>query len=68
MLTTLGVCGIRFFWVATVFPADPTFQNIMLVYPVSLGVTAMLILAAVAVLRPARAADERQAIWGPTPN
>ena len=68
VLTTLGVCGIRFFWVATVFPADPTFQNIMLVYPVSLGVTAMLILAAVAVLRPARAADERQAIWGPTPN
>lgn len=54
VLTTLGVCGIRFFWVGVVFPADPTFQNIMMVYPVSLGVTAALIVAAALVARPSR--------------
>ena len=61
VLTTLGVCGIRFFWVAVLFPANPTFQNIMMVYPVSLGVTALLILLALAVLRPARAAERQEA-------
>ena len=27
-LTTLGVCGIRIFWIAVVFPRNPTFRTI----------------------------------------
>lgn len=65
VLTTLGVCGIRFFWVGAVFPANPTFQNIMMVYPVSLSVTAALIVAAALIARPsktlARRAGEKRA-------
>lgn len=60
-LTTLGVCGIRFFWVGVVFPANPTFQNIMLVYPVSLGVTAALIVGAALIARPAKTLGARAA-------
>ena len=52
-LTTLGVCGSRFYWVLVVFPANPTFATVMLAYPVSLGVTAALITAALIYCRPA---------------
>ena len=51
-LTALGVCGIRFFWVLAVFPANPTFACVMLAYPVSLGVTALLIAGALAYCHP----------------
>ncbi len=37
------VCGSRFFWVFVVFPADPTFGTLMMVYPVSLSITAAVI-------------------------
>ena len=37
-----------------VFPQSMTFQTIMLVYPVSLGATALLILIATLILRPSR--------------
>ena len=54
VLTALGVCGIRFFWIGCVFPTSRTFATIMLVYPISLGVTAFLIFIALMVFRPAR--------------
>ena len=46
LLTTVGVCGTRILWVYTVFSGNRTFQTLMLVYPVSLSVTAVLILFA----------------------
>ena len=46
LLTTIGVCGTRILWVYTVFSGNRTFQTLMLVYPVSLSVTAVLILFA----------------------
>ena len=58
VLTVLGVCGVRMVWVELVFPADPTFANIMLVYPVSLGITCLLVLGALLWCRPARAARQ----------
>ena len=61
VLTTLGVCGVRLLWVQFVFPADPTFANIMLVYPVSLGITCLLILGALLWCRPSRMAGRRAA-------
>ena len=54
VLTALGVCGARFFWVLVVFPASPTFATVMLAYPVSLGLTTLLITAAVLYCRPGR--------------
>lgn len=53
-LTAIGVCGVRFFWVLVVFPANPTFSTVMLAYPVSFGVTTLFIAGAVASCRPAQ--------------
>ena len=60
LLTVLGVCGVRLFWVAAVFPASPTFATIMTAYPVSLGITALLIAGALAFFRPAATAQTQR--------
>ena len=52
VLTTLCVCGTRIFWVEFVFPKHPDFQTLMVIYPISLMLTALLILIALAVCRP----------------
>ena len=54
VLTAISVCGARFFWVLVVFPASPTFPTVMLAYPVSLGLTALLITGALVYCRPAQ--------------
>lgn len=54
VLTMLGVCGVRLSWIYWVFPQSPNFQTIMVVFPISLAVTALLMLAAVLYFRPAR--------------
>lgn len=54
VLTVLGVCGVRVLWVAFVFPVFPTFEMIMYVYPVSLGITAILIVALLMIARPSK--------------
>lgn len=53
ILTTIGVCGIRIFWINFVFPQSPTFTTIMTVYPISLSSTALLIGIALLCFRPA---------------
>lgn len=52
VVTTIGVCGTRFFWIYAIFPKNPTFATIMLVYPISLAVTAGMILILLLVSRP----------------
>lgn len=54
ILTTIGVCGVRILWIQTVFPQSQTFQSIMEAYPISLAVTALLILIAVTYYRPTK--------------
>lgn len=54
VLTMLGVCGVRLSWIYLVFPKNPTFQTIMAVFPISLALTALLMLAAVLFCRPSR--------------
>ena len=54
LLTILGVCGVRFLWVAFVFPVYHDFCTLMYVYPVSMGVTAVLIFAALMWCRPSK--------------
>ena len=53
ILTTLGVCGVRIGWIQFVFPHIQTFQTIMIGYPVSLVVTAFMIVVALIGYRPA---------------
>ena len=63
ILTTIGVCGIRFAWIYIVFQKSQTFQTIMLVYPISLAATAVLIGVALLVYRPSRRL-EKKAVYG----
>ena len=54
LLTMAGVCGTRIVWIAAVFPQHRTFQTVMTVYPISLGVTAALVAVALAIYRPSK--------------
>lgn len=53
ILTTIGVCGTRIGWVYAVFPKDRTFHTLLLAYPASLSITAVLILIALLIYHPA---------------
>ena len=59
VLTVLGVCGVRLLWVAFVFARSRTFQTVMYAYPVSLGITCLLLVAALALFRPAATAGKK---------
>lgn len=52
MLTIIGVCGVRIFWIFAVFPQHKTFTTIMTAYPISLATTAVLIFIATMFYRP----------------
>ena len=54
LLTILGVCGVRIAWVYGVFPSSRTFRTLMMAYPISLSVTAVLIFIALIVYRPSK--------------
>ena len=54
ILTMIGVCGVRIFWISTVFPKNRTFQTIMTAYPLSLSITALLVFIALLIYRPSR--------------
>lgn len=56
LLTVIGVCGVRIFWIFAVFPSHRTFATIMTAYPLSLAFTALLIFIAVMIVRPSRKA------------
>ena len=50
----MGICGVRLTWIFTVFRRAPSFTTIMQVYPLSLGITAAVILAATLIVKPSR--------------
>lgn len=54
VLTMIGVCVVRLLWIQFVFPLSRTFRTIMLVYPVSLSLTALMIFVALLCTRPSR--------------
>lgn len=43
LLTVVGVCGVRLYWIFAVFPAHRTFGTIMIIYPISLAITTLFI-------------------------
>lgn len=54
LVSIVGICVFRMFWIAEIFRRSPTFRTIMLIYPVSLGVTSLAIALIVFILRPSR--------------
>lgn len=60
ILTVIGVCVVRIVWIYTAFPANRTFKTIMMAYPISLSVTAVLIFIALMVYRPSRRMEKYQ--------
>ncbi len=59
VITIVCICGVRISWIYAVFPHYRTFDNIMLVYPVSLSTTAAAMLLALIILRPGTSAGKR---------
>lgn len=59
ILTILGVCGVRIAWVYTAFPKNPTFQTLLMAYPLSLSITALLILGALLFYHPSRSCIQK---------
>ena len=54
IVTTLGICGVRIFWIMAVFPLHKTFDGILTAYPVSLSVTALLIFLVLVIYHPSK--------------
>ncbi len=44
LLMLVTICGIRILWIYTVFPMERTFKTIMLSYPISWGITVVLLI------------------------
>lgn len=60
ILTTIGVCGTRIFWIYVIFPAHRNFETIMTAYPVSLSITALLIFISLMVYRPSHRFENKK--------
>ena len=43
IVTLLCICGVRLSWVWLVFPHHPTFEMLMIIYPISWAVTSMFL-------------------------
>ena len=50
----IGICGVRLTWIFTVFQKAPSFTTIMQVYPLSLGITAAVILVVTLFVKPSK--------------
>ncbi len=60
IITIVCICGVRISWIYLVFPLEPTFNRIMMVYPISLATTAVFMVVAALILHPG-AKQERKA-------
>ncbi len=54
LCSVVGICGVRLVWIFTVFKRSKTFTTIMQVFPLSLGVTAAVILIVTLIVRPSK--------------
>ena len=54
LCSVIGICVIRLVWIFAVFANSPSFETIMQVYPLSLGITALAIFIMILVLKPSR--------------
>lgn len=58
--SVIGICGVRLTWIFTVFRQAPSFATVMQVYPLSLGVTAAVILIVTLIVKPSKRYTVRQ--------
>lgn len=54
LCSVFGICGVRLLWIFVIFKKFPSFQTIMQVYPISLGITALAILTVTVIIRPSK--------------
>ncbi len=54
IVSLAGICGTRILWIMTFFRWSPSFASIMTAYPVSLGITGIVIMLCILVLKPSR--------------
>ena len=54
IVTMIAICGTRVVWVLTVFAHYHSFMSLMIVYPVSLGLNAVLIFLLLLIRRPSK--------------
>ena len=54
LVTMVVICGIRIFWIYTIFQQYHTFESIMTVYPISLGTTSVLMFILLLIWHPAK--------------
>lgn len=54
VIVMVGICVVRIIWIKTVFPVYHTFNTIMIAYPVSLCITAIMMSVALLIYRPAK--------------
>lgn len=60
ILTIIGVCVVRIAWVCIEFPVHHTFRTIMMAFPVSLSITAVLMAALLVILKPSKIEERRE--------
>lgn len=54
IVTMITICGTRIIWVMTVFAQYQSFMSLMIVYPVSLGLNAVMIFLLLLIRRPSK--------------
>lgn len=54
LISLISVCGVRIFWIMTIFSKYPTFTTIMIVYPVSLGLSGIAVMLTVIFMKPSK--------------
>lgn len=54
ILTIIGVCVVRVIWIYTIFPLHRTFSTILMAYPISLSITALLIFITLIIYKPSK--------------
>ena len=54
LVTMFTICGTRILWILFVFSQFHTFQSIMIVYPISLGLNSLAMLILLLIRRPAK--------------
>ena len=52
LISLAGICGTRILWIMTVFRKIPSFTTIMVAYPVSLGITGLVIMLSILIIKP----------------
>lgn len=51
LMSLFGICGVRIIWIYFIFPHNPTFANLLIIYPISWVVTATALIIIYIIMR-----------------